>query len=185
VTEEDAHVREYQDPPNVVRIAPGQGLRALLLAGEIDAAIALAGLDPTLVRPVIPEPQATAAAWFARTGAYPVNHVLCLKSTLVENHPWLAEELMQLFNAAKATATEPSSEARFAPIVGADNLPYGCEVNRTAIEFCLRYAAEQGLVPRAYRLRRYSQRPQLEVILPSGVHHRRTTTRIYRMPMRK
>jgi len=53
VTEEDAHVAEYADPPNVQRIGSGQDLRAMLLAGEIDAAIALSGLDPAQVRPVI------------------------------------------------------------------------------------------------------------------------------------
>jgi 4,5-dihydroxyphthalate decarboxylase len=76
VTEEDAHVQEYIDPPNVQRIAPGQDLRAMLASGEIDAAIALTGVDPATVRPVIADPTAAAAAWFARTGAYPVNHLL-------------------------------------------------------------------------------------------------------------
>ena len=150
VTQEDAHVQEYADPPNVVRIAPGQDLQALFLSGEIDAGIALTGIDPAAVRPVIADPMAAAAAWFKKTGAYPVNHLLCLKTALVEAHPWLPAELMRLFVAAKAAAVEPSSEARFASIVGADVLPYGLAANRTGIELCLRYAAEQGLVPRAY-----------------------------------
>jgi 4,5-dihydroxyphthalate decarboxylase len=150
VTEEDAHVQEYADPPNVQRIAPGQDLKAMLLAGEIDAAIALAGLDPKSVRPVIADPMAAAAAWFASTGAYPVNHLLCLKTTLVKAHPWLPAELMHLFTAAKTAALEPSAEARFSQIVGAEVLPFGLEANRTGIELCLRYAAEQGLVPRVY-----------------------------------
>ena len=151
VTEEDAHVQEYADPPNVVRIAPGQDLKAILLAGEIDAGIALNGIDPAAVRPVITNPMAAAASWFRKTGAYPVNHLLCLKSDLVAVHPWLPAELMRLFVAAKAAATEPSAEARFIPIVGPDPLPYGLEANRTGIELCLRYAAEQGLVPQVYR----------------------------------
>lgn len=150
VTEEDAHVLEYRDPPKVVRIAPGQDLKAMLLAGEIDAGIALAGVAPAAVRPVIADPMAAAAAWFGKTGAYPVNHLLCVKTALVEAAPWLAAELMRLFVAAKAAATEPSAEARFAGIVGKDVLPYGLEANRTGIELCLRYAAEQGLVPRVY-----------------------------------
>ena len=150
VTEEDAHVQEYTDPANVVRIAPGQDLKAMLLAGEIDAGIALNGMDPAAVRPVIANPMEAASAWFRKTGAYPVNHLLCLKSDLVAAHPWLPAELMRLFIAAKATATEPSAEARFIPIVGPDPLPYGLEANRTGIELCLRYAAEQGLVPRIY-----------------------------------
>ena len=110
----------------------------------------MAGIDPASVRPVIADPMAAAAAWFARTGAYPVNHLLCVKTALVEAAPWLPAELMRLFVAAKAAATEPSAEARFAGIVGPDVLPYGLEANRIGIEFCLRYAAEQGLVPRVY-----------------------------------
>ena len=152
VTEEDAHVQEYIDPPNVERIAAGHDLKAMLLAGEIDAGIALAGLDSAAVRPVIPDPMAAASGWFKRTGAYPVNHLLCLNTSLVEANPWLPDELMRLFVAAKAAATEPSAEARFARIVGTDVLPYGMQANRTGIELCLRYAAEQGLLPRGYEV---------------------------------
>jgi 4,5-dihydroxyphthalate decarboxylase len=152
VTAEDAHVAEYRDPSNVVPIAPGQDLTAMLLAGEIDAGIGLAGIEAGLVRPVIDDPMAAASGWFARTGAYPVNHVLCVKTELVAAYPWLAEEVMRLFVAAKAAATEPSGEARFSGIVGAEVLPYGLEANRSGIELCLRYAAEQGLVPRVYRI---------------------------------
>jgi 4,5-dihydroxyphthalate decarboxylase len=152
VTEEDAHVEEYHDPPNVKRIAPGHDLKAMLRDGEIDAAIALAGVDPAAVRPVIADPMAAASTWFKQTGAYPVNHLLCLKTEPVEANPWLPDELMRLFVAAKAAATEPSAEARFEAIVGTDVLPYGMQANRNGIELCLRYAAEQGLVPRMYEV---------------------------------
>ena len=53
VTEEDAHVQEFADPPFVQRISAGQDLRAMLLSGEIDAAVALAGLEPAQVCTVI------------------------------------------------------------------------------------------------------------------------------------
>ena len=151
VTEEDAHVLEYRDPPNVERIRPGQDLRAMLLAGAIDAAIALIGIDATKVRPVIPDPDAAAAAWYREVGAYPVNHVICVKTALLRANPWLAAALVRLFTEAKAAATEPSTEERFRPLIGGDPLPYGLEANRAGIEICLRYAAEQGFVPRAYR----------------------------------
>ncbi|HET6308967.1 MAG TPA: hypothetical protein VFG12_17385, partial [Rhodopila sp.] len=127
VTAEDAHVAEYRDPPNVVRIAPGQDLKAMLAEGSIDAAIAVAGIDPAAVRPVIADPMAAAGAWFGKTGAYPVNHLLCMRMAVLEAAPWLPEELMRLFVAAKAAATEPSAEARFGGIVGVDVLPYGLE----------------------------------------------------------
>jgi 4,5-dihydroxyphthalate decarboxylase len=150
VTQEDAHVQEYRDPVNVVRTVPGQDLAAMLLAGEIDAGIALAGLDPSLARPVIADAEAEAAAWHRRTGAYPVNHVVCVKTPLLRTHPWLAGELFRLFSEAKRTATGASAEARYAPLVG-DPLPYGLAANRAGIELCLRYAAEQRLVPAVYR----------------------------------
>jgi 4,5-dihydroxyphthalate decarboxylase len=152
VTAEDAHVQEHVDPPNVVRIAEGQDLKAMLLAGEIDAAVAVAGIDPSGVRPVIAGPMVAAATWYAKTGVYPVNHLLCLKTELVDAHPWLPSELVRLFIAAKAAAPEPSAEERFAGIVGADVLPYGMVANHIGIELCLRYAAEQGLVPRVYEV---------------------------------
>jgi 4,5-dihydroxyphthalate decarboxylase len=147
VTEEDAHVQEYRDPANVVRIGPRQDLKAMLLSGEIDAGIAFTGLDGAAVRSVIPNADEAAAEWYRRTAAYPVNHVVCVKTALV---PPLGAELMRLFTEAKSAAREPSAEARFAPIVGGDPLPYGLDANRAGIELCLRYAAEQGLVPRVY-----------------------------------
>jgi 4,5-dihydroxyphthalate decarboxylase len=150
VTAEDAHLLEYKDPPNVERIGAGKDLRAMPLAGEIDAGIALVGIDETKIRPVIADPDAVAGAWYRKVGAYPVNHVICVKTALLEANPGLAEELFRLFVAAKAAATEPSGEERFRSLVGGDPLPYGLAANRPGIEMCVRYAAEQGLVPEVY-----------------------------------
>jgi 4,5-dihydroxyphthalate decarboxylase len=136
VTEEDAHVQEFSDPPFVERIASGQDLRAMLLSGEIDAAVALAGLDPAQIRTVIPDADAAAAAWQRKTGVYPINHVVVVKDALLATHPWLADELMRLFSASRQLV---------------DNaVPYGIAANRPAIELLMRYAAEQKLIPRAY-----------------------------------
>ena len=135
VTEEDAHVQEFVDPRFVQRIAPGQDLRTMLLAGEIDAAIALT-IDPAAVRSVIPDADAAAAEWSRRTGVYPINHVVVVKDALLAQHSWLAGELMRLFAASKQRAD--------------DSVPYGIDANRPAIELLMRYAAEQKLIPRAY-----------------------------------
>jgi 4,5-dihydroxyphthalate decarboxylase len=150
VTAEDAHVLEYQDPPYAERLAPGADLGAMLMAGAIDAGIALTGLDASQVRTVIPDADREAAAWFARTGAYPVNHVVCVQRELLAQHEWLAPDLMRLFTAAKQAARAPSAEMRWRDIVGDDVLPYGLAGNRRGIELCLQYAAQQGLIPRAY-----------------------------------
>jgi 4,5-dihydroxyphthalate decarboxylase len=146
VTTEGAHVADCPDPPWVTRAPPGADLVALLRTGVLDAGIALRGLDPAEVRKVIPDADAAAAAWYRRTGIYPVNHALALRADLLAAHPWLAGELLALFEAAKAAAPPPPH-----PLVGGDPLPYGLAANRAAIETLTRYAAAQGLIPSACR----------------------------------
>jgi 4,5-dihydroxyphthalate decarboxylase len=135
VTQEDAHVAEYPDPPFVVREAAGKNLRAMLLAGEIDAEVGLADLDAPDVRSVIPDAASAAADWARRTGVHPINHVVAIKTDLLDAHPWLARELHALFTAARTDA---------APA-------YGMAANRAAIELLLRFTSEQGLTPTRLR----------------------------------
>jgi 4,5-dihydroxyphthalate decarboxylase len=61
-----------------------------------------------------------------------------VKDALLSAHPWLADELMRLFEASRQTADR--------------TVPYGIAANRPAIEMLMRYAADQGLIPRAYRV---------------------------------
>jgi len=145
VTEEGSHVAEYHDPEFVTRAAPGTSLVAMLLGGEIDAGVALRGADAAKLRSVIHDPDEAAADWFRRTGIYPANHVICVRRELLAEHPWLAAELMALFAAAKQAAPPPRDV-----LVGDDSLPYGLAANRASIEMAMRFAAQQGLVPRAY-----------------------------------
>lgn len=145
VTDEDSHLAEFRDPPFVARAPGGADLAAMLMDGRIDAGIALRGLDPATTRSVIPDPDAAAADWFRRSGIYPVNHVISVRQELLAQHPWLADELMALFVAARQAAPPPAD-----PVVGADPLPYRLAANKDAIETATRFAAEQGLIPRAY-----------------------------------
>jgi 4,5-dihydroxyphthalate decarboxylase len=131
ITQEDAHVAEYPDPPFVLREAAGKDLRAMLLAGEIDAEVGLAKLDAPEVRTVIPDAAAVAAEWSRRTGVRPINHVVAIKTELLEAHPWLARELYTLFVRSR-TGTPPA---------------YGMAENRAAIEMLLHFTAEQRLTP--------------------------------------
>ncbi len=147
ITTEGAHVADNPDPAYVTRAPAGADLSAMLLAGALDAGIALTGLDPAATRSVIPEPAAAAAAWYRRTGVYPVNHALALQRKLVDAHPWLPGELMSLFAAAKAAAPAPGPVPA---LDGADPLPYGLAANRAAIETLMRYAHADRLIPRAY-----------------------------------
>ena len=142
---------EYHDPPNTLRLAPGADLSAMLMAGEIDAGIALTGLDPAQVRTVIPDADAQAADWFRRIGAYPVNHVVCVKRALLEQHDWLEAELMHLFTGAKQAAARRAPSHVGKPSSATTCFRYGLAANRRGIELCVDFAAQQGLIPRVYR----------------------------------
>ncbi|HXW23427.1 MAG TPA: hypothetical protein VEK73_01680, partial [Xanthobacteraceae bacterium] len=86
VTFEDAHVAEYRDPPQIER-ADGD-LTAMLLSGEIDAAIYGAELPADArLKSVIPDPQAAAHEWYRKHRATPVNHLVAVKTALVRSHP--------------------------------------------------------------------------------------------------
>jgi 4,5-dihydroxyphthalate decarboxylase len=141
VTFEDAHVAEYRDPSFVRRAAAGETLLAMLRDGTLDAAIfgADAPDDPQF-RCVFPEPQATAKAFLSRHGFTPVNHMICMKQSLAEERPDLAQELMRMFREAAAIAGDKDA-TRFSR--GAID---------PALDLAARYAAEQGLTDRRLSL---------------------------------
>jgi 4,5-dihydroxyphthalate decarboxylase len=140
VTFEDAHVAEYRDPPRIER-AEGD-LTALLLAGEIDAAIYGAELPPDpQLKSVIPEPETAAQAWYRKHGAAPVNHLVAVKSELVRSRPQAVAEVCRLLAAAKRAAPAPA---------GIDPAPYGIAANRPALELIVDYCVQQQMIPRRF-----------------------------------
>ena len=142
VTFEDAHVAEYRDPPQAERAAPGQDLVAMLKGGELDAIIVGNDVpdDPGL-RPVFPDAAASAEAFWGEHGFVPVNHLLTVKRQIAEARPDLGDELVRMFGQAKAAAP-PRADGR-------DPYPIGRGALDAPVALALRYAAEQGLLPRA------------------------------------
>ncbi|MFI5697998.1 hypothetical protein ACIA58_39450 [Kribbella sp. NPDC051586] len=132
VSIEDGHLAEYVDPPRVERAPAGSKLVEMLHAGDLDAVIMGNDLpdDPRL-RPLIPDAKAAARAWYDRTRAVPINHMVVIRAELAGQR----EDLTQLFVEAKE------------PAEGIDMTPIGLEANRPALELITRYAHEQGLVP--------------------------------------
>jgi 4,5-dihydroxyphthalate decarboxylase len=163
VTTEDAHVAEYDDPPNVVRAPPGANLAAMLASGEIDAGIGVGRVDSTDVAPLIPDAREAERRWFEKTGIYPVNHVVVVKQELLATNPGLARELFDAFKASKKLNLErlksdgpssPEDELRLRQmqIVGDDPLPYGIAANRRGIETLIQFAFDQKLIPRLFSI---------------------------------
>ncbi|ESR25587.1 hypothetical protein [Lutibaculum baratangense] len=138
VTQEAPHVSGAPEPANVVRDPAGASPLDLLREGKVDAAIF--GNDmpkDDWVRPVIPDPEATARASLERTGVVQINHVVSVSRDLAERDPDLVRELWHGFAEAKAAL----------PGDGPDLLPRG-EDMRHSVETLLGSVHNQGLTTR-------------------------------------
>jgi 4,5-dihydroxyphthalate decarboxylase len=136
VTFEDAHVAGYTDPPHVERAPAGEELVAMLLAGELDAAIIGDAFPDPRLAPLIPDAEAQNRAFARAHGGVPINHMLVIREQIAAARPDLAAEVVRLFRASKEAARLPP------PDDGLDPLRFGVEANRRSLE--------QALIPRRF-----------------------------------
>ena len=159
VVVDEEHVQEYQKPANVME-RPGANLGEMLVKGELAAAIGVGAVDSPDVKTLLVSPREAEAAWYRKTGIYPVNHTVVVKDSLLQSDPTLAPRLFDAFKDAKAVflkqmdsgATLPADAQAIAQrrsVVGDDPLPYGLARNRKALEAIIRFAREQKILPRA------------------------------------
>ena len=157
--------------PSDVRLSeipPGKTLSAMLADGEIDGIIAprvpscFAWGHPH-VGWLFPDPTAAAADYFTRTGIFPIMHLLGIRRTLVEQHPWLPAAALKAFEQAKQEAlarlgdtsatkiTLPFVEEQLKKardLMGEDFWSYGVNANRKTLDTFLRHHHAQGLSSR-------------------------------------
>ena len=159
VVVDEEHVQEYQKPANVEE-RPKANLGEMLVKGELAVAIGAGAIDSPDVKPLIPSPREAEAAWYRKTGIYPVNHTVVVKDSLLQADPTLALRLFGAFKDAKELfLQEIASGATLAPdaqaiaqrrgVVGDDPLPYGVARNRKALEAIIQFARDQKILPRA------------------------------------
>ena len=158
VVVDEEHVQEYRKPANVLEHR-GENLAEMLVAGEIAAAIGVGKVDSPDVKPLITDAAAAEAAWYEKTGIYPINHTVVVKDALLKDDPSLGPRLFAGFAAAKGQFLEKLGEGGELPadaavlakrrnIVGDDPLPNGLARNRKALEAIIRFAHEQRILPR-------------------------------------
>ena len=157
-------------PPDVrIEDAPaGATISGMLAGGELDAVIGprapscfLAG-HPHIAW-LYRDPAAAAAAWFRRTKIFPIMHILGIRRTLAERHPWLPMAAMKAFEQAKARALAKLSDVAASKVtlpfidehlhaarqlMGEDFWSYGLEANRHVLEVFLRRHHAEGLSSR-------------------------------------
>jgi 4,5-dihydroxyphthalate decarboxylase len=154
-------------PPGVrLDNAPeGATISGLLEAGEIDGFIA--PRPPTLVEKghphigwLFPDPIAVAKDYYKRTGLFPIMHVIGIRRTLAEKHPWLPGAVFKAFEQAKAVGLEKLSDTSATKVtlpfveealknartlMGEDYWSYGVEPNRKVLDYFLGQHHAQGL----------------------------------------
>ena len=92
-------------------IPDGKTLSAMLAAGDLDAMIAAQAPSAFLrgapnVARLWPDFRAAEEDYFKRTGLFPIMHLIGIRRSLVEQHPWLAPSVLKAFTRAKAIALE-------------------------------------------------------------------------------
>jgi 4,5-dihydroxyphthalate decarboxylase len=160
VLADEEHVQEYHQhyPSNVVYQA-GAKLGEMVAQGELAAAIGVGRVDSPDVKPLIPNAREAEAAWYEKTGLYPINHTVVVKDALLHADPTLAPRLFRAFQEAKAVFLQQLSSgadlssdgqilAQRRSLVGEDPLPYGLARNRKALEAVVQFAHDQRILPR-------------------------------------
>src|ERR1700756_2890977 len=145
----------------------GKTISALLAEGAIDGFIA--PRPPSLPKNtpnvgwLFPDPVAAAKDYFKRTGIFPIMHLVGIRRTIAEQHPWLPGAVFKAFSQAKDAALEalsdtsatkvtlPFVEERLAEaraVMGEDFWSYGLDENRKTLENFLKHHHSQGLSSR-------------------------------------
>jgi 4,5-dihydroxyphthalate decarboxylase len=143
ITFEEPHVAEFRDPPTVERAPEGKELTAMLLAGEIDAAILPAVPSDPRLRPLIPDPPAAAEAWRKKYNAIQVNHMVVVKESLSRSDPGAVREIYRLLLESKKAAKLPKPGE-------VDVNPFGLESNRRNLEVVIETVYRQRMIPKRF-----------------------------------
>jgi len=154
------------------RIPEHRTLVELFEAGELDALITArvpscyARRAPNIDR-LFPDFPTAEAAYFRKTGLFPIMHLIGVRKSLVERHPWLPVSVFKAFEQARrmtmaeidqASALRVSTPwivadvAKARALMGDDYWPYGIPANRKVLDTMVRYSVGQHLAARPIAL---------------------------------
>jgi 4,5-dihydroxyphthalate decarboxylase len=147
---------------------PDRSLDQMLHAGDLDAVFSAhppASFDrgdPGIVR-LFPDYEPVEREYVARTGIFPIMHVVVIRADVLQATPWVAKNLFTAFVEAKQASLARLSEmtasrvplpwvpgrlAEMRQLIGPDPWPYGVDANRVTLDAFTRYAHEQGVAAR-------------------------------------
>jgi 4,5-dihydroxyphthalate decarboxylase len=163
--------RSKLDLPADIDLQPipsGRTLSDMLAEGEIDALISARAPSCFLkgapnVDRMFPDYRAAEQDYYRRTGIFPIMHLVGIRRSIYERHPWVAVNLYKAFLQAKKHAMYELSQIGHlfvslpwsvrerdltVELMGEDFWSYGAHENRKVLETFLRYHHDQGLSKR-------------------------------------
>jgi 4,5-dihydroxyphthalate decarboxylase len=164
-------------------IRDDQTLVGMLKAGELDALFTARAPSSFLageahIARLFADTRAAEIAYYKKTGLFPIMHLVGIRKTLTEQHPWLATSAYKAFCEAKALAmtqlVDVNALAVMLPFLeaetretmaamGPDFWRYGVRENLREIEALAQYAFEQGLLERKVKVDELFARSTLEM----------------------
>ena len=140
----------------------------MLDRGDLDGFIAPrppsgAALHNPQVGWLFDDPTAVAKDYYRRTGIFPIMHVVGIRKTLAEQHPWLPGAVLKAFTQAKAAALDKLADTSATKVtlpfveeqlkaardaMGDDYWAYGVQSSRKTLEAFVRHHHAQGLSQR-------------------------------------
>jgi 4,5-dihydroxyphthalate decarboxylase len=109
------------------------------------------------------DPAAAAADWYRRKRIFPIMHLMGVRRTLVEQHPWLPVAITKAFDRARdltiTRLADPGAPQVTLPfldesvhaaqrLMGRNYWPYGVDENRETLAYFADHHHRQGLSPR-------------------------------------
>lgn len=133
--------------------------------------------DAPNVRRLFPNYRQAEMEYFAKTGLFPIMHLIVIKRAIYEKDPWVAQTLYKAFCEAKDLCMRelydtnilrvslPWTSAEYEEtrdLMTADYWPYGLNSNRMNLETLHGYLYEQGLIKQRLNLDELFARETLE-----------------------
>ena len=158
VLQGDEHVEEFEYPSNVTTSGTGD-LYQMLSNGEVEAVIGAPSNGSKEILPLFSDPEALDKDWYSKSKIYPISHVVVVKDELLEENPWLGQEIINIFNKARSTYlskwnhdkpvqdSTDHSQMDLSKIVGENPLNYDFSETRETINTFVGYNHQQRLIP--------------------------------------
>jgi 4,5-dihydroxyphthalate decarboxylase len=156
---------DWRPPPWLkLEIAPpGARLHDLIVQGAIDCGITTETWAPfghPDIDFLLPNYAQEERSYFARTGFFPIQHTLVIKTAVLERHPWIAMSLFDAWQQSKNECYRWLERQRVhmtglwyrslweeeRTLAGTDPYAWGFRKNRAELDKMLDYSFRQGLI---------------------------------------